>query len=177
MKRKKVMFQNCLVINHFNHRVTGIYLLAYSSDTCQCSKLNHIAQMICFPFQFLSLLLAFLAVVDLIQEASADRSVQITAVFVALAIKVGSYVSFWGFFHTVHQIWILYKCLFLKHKILQDLSISFFPFNWWALKFIYSVEYSNHARLRNCACTWIPQRYNLYQQLYPPNNFNKWWRI
>ena len=49
--------------------------------------------MICFPFQFLSLLLAFLAVVDLIQEASADRSVQITAVFVALAIKVGSYAS------------------------------------------------------------------------------------
>nr|XP_022323792.1 multidrug resistance-associated protein 1-like isoform X1 [Crassostrea virginica]XP_022323793.1 multidrug resistance-associated protein 1-like isoform X1 [Crassostrea virginica]XP_022323794.1 multidrug resistance-associated protein 1-like isoform X1 [Crassostrea virginica] len=41
---------------------------------------------------FLSLLLAFLAVVDLIQEASADRSVQITAVFVALAIKVGSYM-------------------------------------------------------------------------------------
>ena len=93
MKRKKVMSQNCLVINHFKHRVTGIYFLTYSSDTCHCSKLNHISQMICFPFQFLSLLLAFLAVVDLIQEASADRSVQITAVFVALAIKVGSYAS------------------------------------------------------------------------------------
>ena len=86
--------KDCLVINHFKHRVTGIYFLTlYSLDTCHCSKLNHIAQMICFPFQFLSLLLAFLAVVDLIQEASADRSVQITAVFVALAIKVGSYAS------------------------------------------------------------------------------------
>ena len=97
-EKKKVMFQNCLVINHFNHRVTRIYFLAYSSDTWQCSKLNHIAKIICFPFQFLSLLLAFLVLVDLIQEASADRSVQITAVFVALAIKVGSYVSFWDFF-------------------------------------------------------------------------------